>query len=480
MAKPVDLLSEYSIGDRLRAEDVNSLIAFAKRASRDLGYSDGDVVVQQYRPPNKTPVFHLKNDLGESIPPFSVFSISDSSDFTYNSRDPAKGLAAMHDIEPNGSPLLFLTNGPIEIPYVEGEEPRQFEAQIVGFDKPTKVRATTDSVPDVGEQCGIVFGEMRVGSYRYGLVCLSPSWTENEEIYVWVCRSREPIKVVGCVTEKIDKARIVNGKRRLGVGFIQVLYRDGVQDLNEVNRPAYPAVKWNLRVYNYNDDREYEKGVLVSATDTLGIGLTVNYETKNTLCAISSSSQSSRSSSSISRFSQSSISSIGSAPSKSSKSALYPPSPGCCDEYYGPWYNASWPDQFTVRFSGAPCAPFNQDVIIYPDAGAAEPTYISDPDLIFYTCDGVPAVYPGPGSNPSWKPIIKWSCGTGGGSSLQITIGAYRILDQVSPADTTPESVDMTISSCLPFNAFKLNAVIINGLTNNNYYDGYFDVEVFS
>lgn len=289
MSKALELIANYKVGDRLRADDVQALIDHAKAEIALDGFHDKDLLAEKRKYKSKS-VMHCINDTGGDLLPYSVFSIADKRSGTGGTEtniDIPRGLAKIAGVNDNASPLLFLTNGSIEIP-----EDSEFEPEMISFDKPTRVRVSTANPPDVGEQCGIAFETKTITSFRYGLVCLTPSWLESGDRYAWVCRSREPIKVVGCVTTKITKSHLVDGMREAGQGFIQVLYRDANNTLREVNKPSESTEKWSLRIYNVTEI-EYAVGMIVSATDTLGMGLTVNHEVPNSLCQMSSGSSAS-------------------------------------------------------------------------------------------------------------------------------------------------------------------------------------------
>lgn len=287
MSKALDLITKYRPGERLRAEDVNALIQYAKQQSQIDGFQDSNLLVEKYKAHSKS-VMHCINATGAPLLPYSCFSIADrrsGTGGTESNVDIPRGLATIVGVDPNASPFLFLTNGSLEIP-----NNAEFEPEMISFDKPTRLRAASGSLPEVGEQCGIAYeGENEVGSYRYGLVALTPAWIESGQHYVWVCRSREPIKVCGCVTDKITKSFLTGGLREAGVGFIQVLYRNASFQLKTVKRPSDKLQPWLLRIYNVTEI-EYPVGMIVSATETLGIGLTVNNEVPNSLCQMSSAS----------------------------------------------------------------------------------------------------------------------------------------------------------------------------------------------
>lgn len=288
MSKAIDLLEKYKPGDRLRADDVNALIEFAKQQRQNLGFQDENQYVERYKSKSSA-VMACINDIGEALKPYSIFTIAGirtGPGGTEINTDVPRALAINAGVDPNGSPMLFLTNGTLEIP-----ANAEFEPEMISFDKPTQIRADSTNTPDVGEQCGIAFDTKELTSYRYGLVCLTPSWTESGQKYVWACRSREPIKIIGCVTNKITKSFIdaETDKRHCGVGYVQVLYRDSGNLLNQVKRPSQTSEQWKMRVWNYTEI-EYNVGMLISASDTLGIGLTVNNEVTNTLCNSSGSS----------------------------------------------------------------------------------------------------------------------------------------------------------------------------------------------
>lgn len=276
----IEQLQYVKKGDILSHDIVNALIDAAKAARHHLGYGDNNTEAQQHKP-RAYRVLQCKNTTGGILLPFSVFSIADEDAYT-NYQEPPRALAEILGDDPNGSPLLFLTNGSTEIP-----ENAQFEPEMISFDKPTKVRVSDSNPPKIGEQCGVAFDTKTVTSFRYGLVCLTPSWVESGTRYAWVCRSREPIKVIGCVTTRITKSSIVDGMREAGLGFINIQYRDADNILQSVNKPSDPDSLWSIRVYNYTEV-EYAVGMLVSATDTLGMGLSVNYEIPNSLCNMSS------------------------------------------------------------------------------------------------------------------------------------------------------------------------------------------------
>lgn len=289
MPTALDLLRSYSPGDRLRAEDVNALIQHAKQQVQIDGFSDSTVLAERHKATARS-VMHCINNTGAALEPYSLFSIADKrtgDGGTETNIDIPRGLATIAGVDPNGSPLLFLTNGLLEVP-----KDAEFQPEMIGFDVPIKVKASLTSPPEVGEQCGIELDTKTATYYRYGLVCLAPSWMESGVRYTWVCRSREPIKIIGCVTSKILKSQLVDGTRQVGEGTIQVLYRDSNNSLKQVKRPSDTLSQWFLTIYNYTEI-EYNVGMIVSVTDTLGIGLTVNNEVVNSLCQMSSMSSSS-------------------------------------------------------------------------------------------------------------------------------------------------------------------------------------------
>lgn len=403
MATPIDLLTHYEVGDILKADDVNALVDWAKRWQSIRGYVDNNTKAVEHKTKPYSPL-HLKNDTGADIEPFSVFSIfnpgsssSASSGTSNRGNDIARTFAQQFDITPNASPFLFVTNGSLKIP-----NNKEFEATLISFNQPTRLRANANDIPEVGEQCGISLGQMRVGKHGNGLVCLSPSWIQNDEIYVWVCRSREPIKVVGCVTSKITKAVKVNGKTVCGSGQLQIVYRNADNLITSVNRPAFPTSRWNVQVYNYSSV-EYPVGMMVSATDTLASGLTVDYDQPNQLCRGSSSSSSSSSSrlssSSSSSSSLSSLSSLSSSSlfssSSSSRISLSSRSVGntdnCWKEICGEWDGMdaaiNWPAQIHV-------AVLSVNNGIFPCKSLA---------MWQAAADGIYAANSPSGTNPSWS-----------------------------------------------------------------------------
>lgn len=354
----IDETSNYEVGDRLKADDVNALISWANRRKSVRGFLTDNTEIAQYK--SQSPAaLHLTNTTGEAIKPFSVFSIiynASSSSSSATNKGVPEGNAQIFDIAPNASTFLFISNGAIEIP-----ENGKFEAELISFNKPTRVRASASDIPEPGEPCGVSFGEMRVSTHANGLICLTPSFEEDDETYVWVCRSREPIKVVGCVTSKITKAVKIEGQTVAGYGQLQIVYRNQFNQLNSVNRPAFPQTsRWNVKVFNYSEI-EYGTGMMVSATDTLSIGLTVDYDQPNQLCAAGSSSSSrsssSFSSSSLSSDSSSSSSSDSSSSSSSSSSisSIYPQT--CCPEIGFSW--TDFPPLLNVTFTNACCAGMN-------------------------------------------------------------------------------------------------------------------------
>jgi hypothetical protein len=281
---PVDNIKAYQVGEHLRAEDVNAFIAFMKKAQHLPGFWDGDLSSYQQNP-KSPPILQCKNTTGADIPKYSLFSIANSSSETSQNSPPLALIKYMSTTQ-LGSHMLFLTNGQHVIP-----DNGYCEPEIISFDKPVFIEAIVGAHPQIGEQCGPGFGATGVSSFRHGLVCVSSVITLDGVVGVWVTRTREPIKVCGCVSQKITALN--QSTKRVGVGKIRVLFRDpnASESLVAVNSPSDPTQPWEMVVYNHTTT-EYEINSLVSATETMGIGLTVNYELTNTNCASSNSSSS--------------------------------------------------------------------------------------------------------------------------------------------------------------------------------------------
>jgi hypothetical protein len=348
-ATKLDLIPEYFKGMHLKAEDFNALVQMARAYQfHGRGYVDAGLYGTSYKE-KSPPVLHGINKTGADLPAYSLFSVANSSDDT-KQIEPPMGLLKYIDTTQWGSHMVMLTNGQHVIP-----KDAKCEPTVIGFDKPVFLRSIPTH-PAIGEQCGPAFGASAISSFRHGLVCLSSVINYDSTEGVWVTRTREPIKVVGCVTTKIKPFTPTN--KRVGTGQMRVLFRNPNtgEQLTPAFRPSNTDDPWIVNVYNYTTN-EYDINALVSATETMGIGLTVNNETVNTLCSIfSSSSKSSSSKSSSSKSSSSSDGSSHSSVSASSPSPTY--DTDCCGDVYATM--ADWPPLLNVEFSGAPCGLFNQ------------------------------------------------------------------------------------------------------------------------
>lgn len=231
------------------------------------GYSDGDGDVYANKPRSLLRPIQVHSEI--EIPKFSVFGLTG---------EPAAGAITTYKAQkltfesPTASPLLIATNHEIEIP--EGTDGWCY---LLDYNHPFPVKFSGDA-PMVGHWCGVDFDTLKVCNHRTGLVCLSkPGYDED---LIDVVRAREPIRVIGKVSETITA--FADGKA--GKGKIVVQYRNNLQsDLIVDAFSPNDEFAFEVEVYNLSEvTREVDE--LVSASDTLGIGLCLEQAATSIIC----------------------------------------------------------------------------------------------------------------------------------------------------------------------------------------------------
>jgi hypothetical protein len=179
------------------------------------------------------------------------------------------------------------------------------------------------TAPQPGHICGVDFGTGLVSADRTGLICIGePDMYDH----ISVVRARDPIQVIGCVTQSIGAYNA--SQKQFGSGKIKIQYRDNTdENRRKVAIDPKSGEEYEIKVWN-SWNKMFPAGSLVRCVDTMGVGLMVTNEEENKLCqspSSSDSSESSDSSASTSSESQSSGSaSSGSASGSSGPSGSVP------------------------------------------------------------------------------------------------------------------------------------------------------------
>lgn len=264
---PIELLQHYKVGDRLRAEDINGIIDAAQQNKSLSGFNDGNVEAQTYKAKSGSDgILHYKNSTGATLPRYSVFCPSGTPS--------AFGIPPLGDMDSvgvtaPGSPFVYLTNGQIEIP-----DTRNCEVRIIPFDAPTLLRVNAAAVPAIWEPCGVEFETNQLCSTRLGFVCLSAPTVVGGVSYIWAARTREPIKVIGKAYGAITAYN--SGTGVLGTGLIKIWYRNPAASEAIALAKAPQAKATPLLAQVWNKGAAIADDTLISATDSLGIGLVVD------------------------------------------------------------------------------------------------------------------------------------------------------------------------------------------------------------
>ncbi len=182
MSKAIDFIKNYTVGDRLAADDLQAIVDFCKRFSQVNGYNDQGETAQRYVPrSNSERKLHYINSTGASMPKFSVFNPSGTPS-AFN--DPPFGDMDNFGITGPGSPFVYLTNDSLDIP-----DTAQAEVRIIPFDEPTLLRVNPAAIPAIWEPCGVEPESNWITSAAFGFVCLSTYTTVDGIKYIWACRN---------------------------------------------------------------------------------------------------------------------------------------------------------------------------------------------------------------------------------------------------------------------------------------------------